>query len=163
QAAVGPAHAATAELTTEERDLSAARGDAQRAALATERDHLESEHTLRGAAERVQALLTEIETEDMHILDDGTVQPRNPIARLSAPIEGELDDDDDAFEAIGAGSGMRSPLRGGADVDVIEMRRRVTELRGQIRSLGPVNVEALEDLSAEQERHDFLVGQVADL
>src|SRR5690606_38723272 len=35
--------------------------------------------------------------------------------------------------------------------------------RGQIRSLGPVNVDAMEDLSAEQERHDFLVNQVGDL
>jgi len=54
-------------------------------------------------------------------------------------------------------------VRGGADIDVPELRGRITELRAQIRSLGPVNVEAMEDLTAEQERHDFLVNQVADL
>ena len=161
QAAVGPAHAATADLATEERDLAAARGDAQRALLASERELLESEHRLRGAAERVQALLTEIAQEGMLILDDGTVRPEHPVVRATAAIAGgiDLEEDDKGLEPLPA----RAAVRGGADVDLPALRARILELRGQIRGLGPVNLEALDDLSAERERHDFLVGQVADL
>ena len=159
QAAVGPAHAATADLATEERDLATARGDAQRALLSSEREMLESEHRLRAAAERVQALLTEVAENEMVIDDDGTVRPLNPVTRTSTVISGELEEDEEGLEALS----LPAPVRGGAEIDLPEMRQRITELRGQIRSLGPVNVEALEDLSAEQERHDFLVGQVADL
>jgi chromosome segregation protein len=43
------------------------------------------------------------------------------------------------------------------------VRGRITELRAEIRALGPVNVDALEDLSAEQARFEFLTGQVSDL
>jgi chromosome segregation protein len=43
------------------------------------------------------------------------------------------------------------------------LRSRINELRSAIRALGPVNVDALDDLTDEQERHDYLVDQVADL
>ena len=53
-------------------------------------------------------------------------------------------------------------VRGGAEVDAATLRERISELRGEIRALGPVNVDALEDLSEERERHSFLDQQVAD-
>src|SRR5262249_16083099 len=37
------------------------------------------------------------------------------------------------------------------------------ELRGQIRSLGPVNEQAASDYEESRGRYDFLTGQVADL
>ena len=163
QAAVGPAHAATADLATEERDLAAVRGDAQRAVLATERELLESEHRLRGAAERVATLLAEIAQEGMHILDDGTVRPERPVVRATLASADDLDEDEEGTEVLPARPSAPAAIRGGAEVDVPLLRERIAELRAQIRGLGPVNVEALEDLSAERERHDFLVGQVADL
>ena len=48
------------------------------------------------------------------------------------------------------------PASGGAEVDTVQLRERISELRGEIRALGPVNLEALDDLSEERERHDFL-------
>ena len=160
QGLVGPAHAATADLAQEERELATTRGDAQRALLAAEREMLESENRLRQAAERVQRLHAEIVEENMLIHEDGTIRPEKPIVR---PIAGAGDDDmDEDGEFAGVAGGMPA-VRGGADIDVPELRGRITELRGQIRGLGPVNVEAMEDLSAEQERHDFLVAQVGDL
>ncbi|MGE3856678.1 MAG: chromosome segregation protein SMC [Dehalococcoidia bacterium] len=158
QAAVGPAHAATADLAAEERELAAARGDTQRALLAAERELLESENRLRQAAERVQRLHAEVVEENMVLQEDGTVRPEKPVVRpIAGAGEGDLDEDGE-FAGVAA-----MPVRGGADVDVPELRARITEIRAQIRSLGPVNVEAMEDLTAEQERHDFLVNQVADL
>ena len=173
QAAVGPAHAATADLASEERELAAARGDVQRALLAAEREMLESENRLRHAAERVQALRTEIAEAGMIVHEDGAVRPEHPVLRPSAGLgaglgAGDLGDgDDDAdgdLAGAAASAGARTvPVRGGAEVDVPALRQHITEIRAHIRALGPVNVDALEDLSAERERHDFLVAQVADL
>jgi chromosome segregation protein len=55
------------------------------------------------------------------------------------------------------------PVRGGASVDVAEVRERIAELRRQIRGLGPVNEQAPADFSESKERYDFLKGQVEDL
>ena len=155
QAAVGPAHAAVAELAEEERTLSAARGDQQRALLATEREMLESEHGLRQTAERVTKLLEEIEAEGMAIQPDGTVTPLNP----SSGPKSMIDDDD----SVQRGLELPVPLRGGAELVLEDVRTRISELRSEIRSLGPVNVEAVEDLASEEERYTFLSTQVADL
>ena len=160
QAAVGPAHAATADLSSEERELAAARGDVQRALLAAEREMLESENRLRQAAERVQRLHAELTEENMIVQADGTVRPEKPIVRPLAGL-GDADGDDEDGDLVSAGE--MPAVRGGAEVDVPALRARITEIRAGIRALGPVNVEAMEDLTAESERHDFLVGQVADL
>ncbi len=165
QAAVGPAHASTADLASEERELAAARGDVQRALLAAEREMLESENRLRQSAERVQRLRAEVAEENMVIADDGTVRPETPIVRPLAGLAGGGGDtgDDDLDDELAERTSTAMPVRGGAEIDVPALRGQITELRAQIRALGPVNVDALEDLSAEQVRHDFLVGQVADL
>ncbi|MQC48075.1 MAG: chromosome segregation protein SMC, partial [Chloroflexi bacterium] len=158
QAEIGPAHAAAAEVSAEERELAAARGDAQRLLLSAEREMLESENRLRQQAERVQRLLREITEEGMEIRDDGSVVPL-PKAVSNGAVGGDFDE----VEEEAAELALPSPIRGGAEVDVETMRGRITELRAEIKALGPVNIDALEDLSAEQERFDFLTGQVADL
>ena len=157
QAAVGPAHAAVAELAEEERTLAAARGDQQRALLAAEREMLEGEHGLRQAAERVAKLLDEVEAEGMVVQPDGAVRPVHPLPAPVAAPDG-LDGPEGA-EALG----LPAPVRGGAEVVLEEVRSRIHELRGEIRALGPVNVEAVEDLAAEEERYTFLTAQVGDL
>ena len=155
QGAVGPAHAVVAELAEEERTLAATRGDQQRALLATEREMLESEHAIRLAAERVTKLLEEIEAEGMIVRPDGAVVPLNP---LPASI-GTLSADDDGVEGLE----LPAPLRGGTQLVLEDVRTRIGDLRSEIRSLGPVNVEAVEDLASEEERYTFLSTQVADL
>ncbi|TAK77478.1 MAG: hypothetical protein EPO16_05395, partial [Dehalococcoidia bacterium] len=155
QATVGPAHAAVAELSEEERTLAATRGDRQRTLLATEREMLESEHGLRQAADRVTKLLEEIEAEGMAVQPDGTVRPLNP---LPAPL-GTVEEED----GLESDLALPAPMRGGAELVIEEVRTRINDLRGEIRSLGPVNVEAVEDLASEEERYTFLSTQVADL
>jgi len=161
QAQIGPAHALVAELTSEERELTASRGDSQRTVLGVEREMMESENRLRRAVERLQGLEREIAEEGMQVLADGAVKP----LPKAATAEGDLprsafDDDDSDDEEVLVGA---VPLRGGAEVDVVALRERITELRTEIRALGPVNVEAVEELTTEQERFDFLTAQVADL
>jgi len=160
QAQIGPAHALVAELTSEERELTASRGDSQRTVLGVEREMMESENRLRRAAERLQSLEREITEEGMQVLADGSVKPlpKAATAEGDAP-RSEFDEDSDDEEVL-VGS---VPLRGGAEVDVVALRERITELRAEIRALGPVNVEAVEELTTEQERFDFLTTQVADL
>lgn len=179
QEAVGPAHAALSQIEQEQRSLSAERGDAQNAQLTAERELLQSENDLRRWQERVTSLLEEIAEERMEVLPDGRVTPLPPEPAADrevdedAEADDESDTDDDgagdapilaavAAETNGSG-GEREPIRGGADVDLDELRARITELRGKIHALGPVNVDALEDLSEERERHEYLTGQIADL
>ena len=171
QEAVGSAHAALSQVEQESRSLSAHRGDAQTAQLTAERELLQSENELRRWQERVQSLVEEIAQERMEVQPDGSVIPLPP-----EPAESDADEsDDDATSAHEAGAlatvaaetngatGEPEPIRGGAELDIEELRTRITELRRKIHSLGPVNVDALEDLSEERERHEFLTGQIADL
>lgn len=169
QEAVGPAHAAVAEREEEERELAATRHEVQRALLEAEREMLASEATVREQAQRVQQLREQVDEEGMEIHPDGTVRPRIVVASAEAlddAVEDELAEDDvDDGDADRDRSGFELPaaIAGGAEVDIPQLRERIHELRGAIRALGPVNLEALEDLSEEQERHDFLTGQIDDL
>ncbi|MDA0353405.1 MAG: chromosome segregation protein SMC [Chloroflexi bacterium] len=170
QEAVGPAHAAVAQREEEERGLSATRHDVQRTLLEAEREMLTSEATVREQAQRVTQLREQVDEEGMEIRDDGSVRPRivaASAAAFSEAIDGELDsleaDDDDDEESEAVELALPAAIAGGAEVDIPALRERIHELRAAIRGLGPVNLEALEDLSEEQERHDFLVGQIDDL
>ena len=158
EAAVSPAHAALADGEAAARTLTATRGDSQARLFAAERDLLEAEATLRECAARVQTLQQQLDDDGMFVDDHGAVR------RAQAPetTEPAPDADPDAVLAI-VTNGAPPPPSGGADVSTEELRNRVAELRGEVRALGPVNLEAIEDLTGERERHDFLVEQVSDL
>lgn len=162
EAAVGPAHAALAEALGEQRELGATRGDVQNRLFAAERDTLASDAALRQSAARLQTLHQQIVDEGLEVALDGSVRPVPP-----PPVEptGEGQDADREAAAATALSVESVIIRaaGGADVDPDELRQRITELRGSIRNLGPVNIDALDDLSEERERHTFLTHQVSDL
>ena len=173
QEAVGPAHAALSQVEQESRSLSAHRGDAQTAQLTAERELLQSENELRRWQERVQSLVEEIAQERMEVQPDGSVIPlppepaaerRRTMSRATTLHRRTRQEAlaTVAVETNGA-TGEPEPVRGGATLDIEELRTRITELRRKIHSLGPVNVDALEDLSEERERHEFLTGQIADL
>ena len=168
QEAVGPAHAAVAEREEEERELATSRHDVQRALLETERQMLTSEATVREQALRVQQLREQVDEEGMEVHDDGSVRPRPNLESaeaLETAVAEELGDDgegeDETDERVS--SELAAVIAGGAEVDIPALRDCIHELRGAIRALGPVNLEALEDLSEEQERHDFLTDQIDDL
>ncbi len=166
--AVAPAHAALAEAERAERELTATRGDSQARLFAAERDLLEAQSALRELANRVQSLTRQIADDGLVLHDDGSVRrPRGepqPYARpdgaAAEPVIADAGETENGAAPVLA-SGL--PASGGAEVDTAQLRERISELRGELRALGPVNLEALDDLGEERERHDFLSGQVEDL
>ncbi len=166
--AVAPAHATLAEAERAERELTATRGDSQARLFAAERELLDAQSTLRELASRVQSLTQQIADDGLVLHEDGSV--RRPGAGQAPDVLA----DSPAAEPVAAGGNGTDegaaqlalsvvPASGGAEVDTALLRERISELRGEIRALGPVNLEALDDLSEERERHDFLSGQVEDL
>ena len=127
---------------------------------------LASEATVREQAQRVQQLREQVDEEGMEIHEDGSVRPRVVVASAEAledAIEDEVGPDEDGDAAGQAELALPAAIAGGAEIDIPQLRERIHELRAAIRALGPVNLEALEDLSEEQERHEFLTGQIDDL
>jgi chromosome segregation protein len=157
EAAVGPAHSRLAEALGEQRELGATRGDVQNRLFAAERDMLTSDAALRQAVSHRQMLRQQIADEGLEVALDGTVRPAPPAPQPS------LEDDAPSAAAPGLEAVVIRAAAGGADVDPEELRSRITDLRASIRNLGPVNIDALDDLSEERERHDFLTHQVSDL
>jgi chromosome segregation protein len=179
QQAIGPAHAALAEATEHSRELAASRGELQGRLLTAERATLQADSNLRERAAYLETLNRQLAEEGLELADDGTVR-LVPVADGSSDDDGEAAENgsgkgvvqpvfgpmpvpaaDEVVEPIGSAVG--APIRGAADVDPELLRDRISELRGEIRALGAVNVDALEDLSEERERHEYLTGQVDDL
>jgi chromosome segregation protein len=158
EAAVAPAHAALAEAETAARELGATRGDGQARLFAAERELLEAQGELRERATRVQTLEQQLVDDGLVVDGAGSVRRRNGAG--PEPPAGPEQPSTATAAAVPAGP---PPPSGGADVSAEELRDRVAELRGELRALGPVNLEATEDLSEERERHDFLTAQVGDL
>ncbi len=166
QAAIGPAHAALAETTEQERELAGARGDGQARLLAAERATLQGDSDLREQAAHLQTLQQELVDEGLAVAGDGSVAPVAATPEVtSAPAAGGGAPSAIAETRAGdeLGEPQPAPVRGGAEVDTATLRDRISELRGEIRALGAVNVEAVEDLSEERERHEFLGTQIEDL
>jgi chromosome segregation protein len=141
-------------MLTEQRELGAQRGDGQARLFGAEREMLASEAALRQAVQVLQALQAQLADEGLTVLTDGTVRPVEP----SEAARAEGGDGAEAAEPV-----VVTPTAGGAEIDPEAMRKRISVLRSDIRALGPVNVDALQDLSEERERHTFLTSQVADL
>jgi chromosome segregation protein len=179
QQAIGPAHAALAEATEQSRELAASRGELQGRLLTAERATLQADSDLRERAAYLETLNRQLAEEGLEQANDGTVQPV-PAADSGLSEDSPADEDgsgegivqpvfgpmpapssepvsDTVSDAVGA------PMRGAAEVEPELLRDRISELRGEIRALGAVNVDALEDLSEERERHEYLSGQVEDL
>ena len=173
QAAVEPAREALGAVLREERGLQDERTSTQATLLTAERAVLESENALRQTHAQLQRVQEQMRDDGFEVDEHGLVlalAPRAGDALEGGPAsmlrEREVAEQRALFEApdpAQAAVAAGPPIRGGADVNPVDLRRRISELRGEIRSLGPVNVEAIEDLSAEQERYEFLKGQVEDL
>ena len=178
QAAVGPAHAELAETTEQERELAGSRGDGQARLLAAERASLQGDSDLRERAARLRALEQQLADEGLEVAGDGVVVAVAATSASTSESTSEAKSEPtSAPPADGGGppsiaepragdersEPQPAPVRGGAEVDTATLRDRISELRGEIRALGAVNVEAVEDLSEERERHSFLGTQIEDL
>ncbi len=179
-ARVGPARSALDEVEETEREVTARRSDAQLRQLATERALLEAEAQLARHEEAVQTSLSQIADEGMVVDERGHVRAPLPDGAADPPRSefddgsldagaGERNEDDDATESAPGEAATETatppmpPLRGGTTIDTQELRERISDLRARIRTLGPVNVDALAELEEERQRVEFLSGQLRDL
>ncbi|MSP22458.1 MAG: chromosome segregation protein SMC [Dehalococcoidia bacterium] len=158
----------------EERALQEQRGAAQARFFAAERVLVESDGALRQALAQLQRVNEQLRDDGFEADEHGLVRPSATAelpARDALPLKVPADDpDSEALSLLGAPTtdellevGAVTPVRGGTTVDLPALREEISSLRAEIRALGPVNVDALEELTEERTRFDFLSGQVADL
>ena len=160
QESIGPANDLMAQVERLERELRAEKQDEQRNLIEAERDLLSSESGLNESAKLVTDLLAQINLEGMEITSEGLVVMKN-VAEIS-DVE-TIESPENELQNMMLPMLPMLPITGASDTDVESLRIRITDLRLEIRNLGPVNLEALEDLSEEAERHTYLTKQIEDL
>lgn len=116
------------------------------ALLAVERNRIELEANVARTLERIETLAIEMEREGLAPNRAGHVVPIEKAAGETTPL----------FE-----EGTR--VHGAAALDLDATRRRIEEIRRQVRRLGPINEEAPEDYKESKQRHEFLTAQMRDL
>ncbi len=147
-----PARRALEQIESRQRELNDELAAARTRALEAERALLDAEANVRLRSEELEALRGRLQEEGFATSPEGEVVPVNggegPPAWLASdpPAGGEL-----------------PPMRGGTQVDPVALKERITELRAEIRSLGPVNEQAQADFAENRERYDYLSGHLTDL
>ncbi|BAD40440.1 chromosome segregation protein SMC [Symbiobacterium thermophilum] len=150
------------EQTAAEQETARAEAEeaaAARAALAAERD--EAQARKLAAQEQVNARERELRSlrralsDVQHRCQQGQVEE----ARLAQEQEGLVTRLAEQYELTAAEALPRALPEEETDF----ARARIAALREQIRELGPVNLQAIEDYRAARERLDFLQAQEADL
>ena len=155
-AVIQPDKEGTHHLEARQADLHKQVTSAQRRMFDAERLTLETESEVRRWQTEIENMTHRMVEDGMVLNNDGTVRPeKEETPTVDVPFWL-------AAEGEGGGGGLR-PISGGAPIDPDTMNREIEGLRGQIRALGPVNVEATTDYESLRERHDFLAGQIGDL
>jgi chromosome segregation protein len=148
-----PARAELNQLESRRRALDEELAAARSASLAAERALLEAQSQVQLRNEEIDALRERLAEEGFQPSGEGEIEP--------VAVEEEGVPDWMAAEA--ARSDQPPPMRGGAGVDAAALRERITKLRAEIRSLGPVNEQAEADFSESKERYEYLTSQLGDL
>ncbi len=148
-----PARQELEQIESRQRSMTEELAAARTRAIEAERALLEAQNAVQLRGEEIDALRQRMEEEGFATSEEGDIVP------LVEP-----DDPPDwlASDPAVAGSEL-PPMRGGAQVETAVLRDRVTELRTQIRRLGPVNEQAGVDYAENKERFDYLSGQLSDL
>ncbi len=128
--------------------------DANRSrAIAAERALLDGETNVRLRSEELEALRTRLEEEGFAPSPEGEIVPTEQGDQPPAWLTAEPGSSDPDLP----------PMRGGAELDSVALKERISELRTSIRRLGPVNEQAETDFEESRERHEFLTNQLTDL
>ena len=157
---VHPGEEGSHHLEARQRDLHSQVMSSQNRLFESERQALEAEAEVRRWRTEVDTLRVRIEEDGLTLSPDGNIVmvEAEEVAVpfwLAAGQEGTEEGEGPPWEG--------RPISGGAHIDQEGLRGRIDRLRGQIRNLGPVNVEAREDYESLSERHSFLAGQLEDL
>src|SRR3970282_1989975 len=149
-----PDQGETVQLELRERELHQQLLAAQGRMFQSERHALEAEATVRRWETEIEALRQRIQKDGLSISREGDVlSPEIAVPRVPQWLSADQPDE---------GGGLR-PISGGAEIASAALGRDIERLRGEMRRLGPVNVEAQEDYAELRERHDFLSSQLEDL
>jgi chromosome segregation protein len=151
-----PARQERAQLESRERSLRTELNAGQQRLLTAERALLEAESDVRLRVEELDALRQSIEAEGLVPTDSGEVV-------AAGAEEGSVPAWLTSRENGGSEGPLLPPMRGGSQTDPVHLKERIAELRGKLRSLGPVNAQAQADYGESKERYDFLRGQMDDL
>ncbi len=152
---VQPGEEGAHHLEARQRDLHSQVLSSQNRLFESERQSLAAEAEVRRWEAEVETLRGRIAEDGLTLTADGNVLPV-PVEQPAVPswLATETTDQE--------GGGLR-PISGGAYLDQDQLRTQIERLRAQLRSIGPVNIEAQVDYESLSERHSFLGGQLDDL
>ena len=157
---LGPARHSLEQLESRQRTINDELTTARSNAIATERALLDAQATVRLRDEELVALRTRLEEDGFQPSEEGEVAPTEQV-EVEPTEQGEgppawLTSEQQGDEEL-------PPMRGGAQVDATALKERISELRTEIRTLGPVNEQAETDYGDSRERYEFLTSQLTDL
>ena len=159
----GPGRETAHHLEARQRDLHSQTLSSQSRLFDAERCLLEAEAEVRRWQSEVDTLRMRIEEDGLTLTPAGDILPaETAIYRIPSWLAAEGPFDGAQGRPDEERGGL-PPVSGGAPVDPEALGRDIGRLRAQIRTLGPVNVEAQADYQQSRERHDFLTGQLQDL
>jgi chromosome segregation protein len=149
-----PGQEGSHHLEARQRDLNSQVLSSQNRLFESERAALEAEVEVKRWEAEVDNLRSRIAEDGLTLTSDGNILAQE-VEQPAVPLwlAGEGDE---------GSSGLR-PMAGGAHIDQEALRGQIERLRGQLRGIGPVNVEAQVDYESLSERHSFLGGQLEDL
>ncbi len=168
---LAPARHALEQIESRQRTIDSDLADGRSKSLAAERILLEAQSAVKLRTEELEALRERLEEDGFSPLEDGEIGPIETPAS-EAPADATPADEEPEtkpgepptwLKSEAAAGDDHPPMRGGAPVDAVMLKDRISELRGSIRKLGPVNEQAEEDFSENRERHEYLTKQLSDL
>jgi chromosome segregation protein len=147
-------------LEARQKDLHSLVLSSQSRLFEAERHVLEADGEVRRWQSDLDTLRERITDDGLTLTPDGDVLPPD---KAGPDIPMWLAAETQADATSEEGPGDIKPISGGAHVDPAALHQDIEKLRGSIRRLGPVNVEAETDYESLRERYDFLSGQIGDL
>jgi chromosome segregation protein len=148
-----PGQEGSHHLEARQRDLNSQVLSSQNRLFESERGALEAEVDVKRWAAEVDALRSRIAEDGLTLTPDGNILAQEV---EQTAVSSWISTEDD-------GPGGLRPISGGAHIDQEALRGQIERLRGQLRGIGPVNIEAQVDYESLTERHTFLGGQLEDL
>ena len=152
-----PGQEGSHHLEARQRDLNSQVLSSQNRLFESERGALEAEVEVKRWAAEVDALRSRIAEDGLTLTPDGNILAQEVEQSAAVPFWLSAEDEESGPSWEGR------PISGGAHIDQEGLRGQIERLRGQLRGIGPVNIEAQVDYESLSERHTFLGGQLEDL